>query len=166
MVTLLGMVTLVRLVQPRKACCPILVTLLGMFMLVRLVQFKKTFSSIVVKTLPESLRFTYLPAEFITSAILGSISTLALIVTFIGLSGPLAGFLSRYALKSSALLMGFPSFCIKQDVVERTNNINNDKKFSLEKKRVSAIPFVPKISLVNHAVTINERRMNTKILRN
>ena len=36
LVTLLGIVTLVRLVQTRNACFPMVVTLLGMVMLARL----------------------------------------------------------------------------------------------------------------------------------
>ena len=39
LVTLLGIVMLVRLVQPQKASSPMIVTLFGIVMLVRLVQF-------------------------------------------------------------------------------------------------------------------------------
>ena len=40
LVTLLGIVTLVRLVQPSNAASPMLVTLLGIVTLVRLVQHR------------------------------------------------------------------------------------------------------------------------------
>ncbi len=42
LVTLLGIVTLVRLVQPIERICPMLVTLLGIVTLVRLVQVMRT----------------------------------------------------------------------------------------------------------------------------
>ena len=42
LVTLLGIVTLVRLVQPENAWPPMLVTLLGIVTLVRLVQLMRT----------------------------------------------------------------------------------------------------------------------------
>jgi hypothetical protein len=42
------MVMLVRLLQPLKAFCPIVVTLLGMVMLVRFLQSRKALSAILV----------------------------------------------------------------------------------------------------------------------
>jgi hypothetical protein len=48
---------------------------------------------------------------------------LALMVTFIGLSGLLAGRLSRYSLSAEALLTIFPPpLCPKQAVVDKANN--------------------------------------------
>ena len=51
LVTLLGMVTLVRLVQPENAQSPMLVTLLGMVTLVRLVQSANAQSPMLVTLL-------------------------------------------------------------------------------------------------------------------
>jgi hypothetical protein len=60
LVTLLGMVTLPRLVQMAKAVFPMLLTLLGIVMPVRLVQLPKDHSPIPVNVLPEKSRLTYL----------------------------------------------------------------------------------------------------------
>ena len=51
-VTLSGIVTLVRLLQPRKAFCPILVTLSGIAILVRLLQPENVPLAILVTGLP------------------------------------------------------------------------------------------------------------------
>ena len=109
LVTLSGIVTLTSVTQP--SC-----------VLSILFSSQKAKSGMVVKALPERLRLTYLLAVFIASAILGSIGTFALIVTLIGLSGLLAGWLSRYFFKSSTLFMVLPPpLCPKQSVVEKMN---------------------------------------------
>ena len=63
---------------------------------------------ILVNALPERLRLTYFPAEFIAFAMSFIIGSLAFMVTFIGLSRLLAGWLSRYAFNASALLRLLP----------------------------------------------------------
>jgi len=62
----------------------------------------------LVKAVPIRVRLTYFSAEYIASLISGSIGSLAAIEIFSGLSGLLAGWLSRYAFNSSALLMILP----------------------------------------------------------
>jgi hypothetical protein len=162
LVTLFGMVTLLRLVQFIKAQYSILVTLFGMVTLVSSVlQLLKASLGMVVKALPEILRFTYLPAELIASVIFGSVDALALIVIFIGSSELLAGCLSRYSFNSSAVLKLFPPLLVLllltlllllllsllllpalllsalplllQEGSKRANKSNNNKNFSLEK---------------------------------
>ena len=77
----------------------------GMVILTSVSQFLKASSQMVVNTLPERVRLTYFPADSITSAILGSVGLLAPIVIFIGFSGPLIGWLSRYVFNASGLLI-------------------------------------------------------------
>jgi len=102
------MVMLVRLVQSAKAACPILVMLLGIIIPASAVQPKKAPSGIVVIVLPERSRLTYLPADFIASAIFSIISSFAFMAILIGLSGLFADWLLRYAVSSSTLLIFLP----------------------------------------------------------
>jgi hypothetical protein len=95
-----------------------LLALFDMVMLTSIFKFLKALSGISVKALPERLRLTYLPADVIALAMFGSIGPLAFIVTLIGLSGVLAGCLSRYAFNSSALFRLLPLLPV-QDAIEK-----------------------------------------------
>ena len=118
LVTLLGMVTLARLVQLSKAKDSMLVTLLGMVMPVRPMQLLKAFFGIVVNALPERLRLIYLLLSTKAALILGNIVSSAFIVTFIGLSGLFLGWLLIYFFKSSTLLKLLPPLCPEQAAIE------------------------------------------------
>jgi transcriptional regulator with XRE-family HTH domain len=117
LVTLLGMVMPVRLVQTAKAYSPMLVTLFGIVIPVSVVHalyaclpvpLLKIKAGMLVKPSPERVRLTYLSVDLITSAIFPIIRSFAFMETLIGLSGLLAGWLSRYAFSSSALLRLLP----------------------------------------------------------
>jgi len=111
LVTLSGIVTLIRFSQKSKALFPILVTLLGIVIPTSVLQpsnlslSKKALSGMMVIVLPERLRLTYLPDDFITSTTFSNHRSLMIIETFIGLSGLLAGCLSRNSFNASALFM-------------------------------------------------------------
>jgi len=92
----------------------------------------------IVNASPERVRLTYLPDDVIASEIFGIMGALAFILTLIGLSGLLAGCLSRYSFNASALLKLLPP-SPEQDAIE--NPIT-------EKRAIIAMPRIATISLI------------------
>jgi hypothetical protein len=103
LVTPLGMVMLARLVQSKKALSPMLVMPLGIVTLTSILQSSKALSVIAVKGLPLMSRLTYFSARIMAARILFSVNLLAFTATVIGLSGLLSGCLRRYFFNAEAL---------------------------------------------------------------